>query len=77
MHTSWEKKGKKTQIVVSRYGVAASLDSAFIADYILTSISALLQYGYIMDTIACNEASKNRSTLKSLAIIRSIDFLEK
>ena len=69
-------KNDKEQIsgVVSRYGVA-SLDSTFIADKIFAGFSALAQYGYIVDTIACDGASENRSALKTLATIKAKDFL--
>ena len=44
-------------------------------DKILAGISALARYGYIVDTIACDGTSENRSALKTLATIKAKDFL--
>ena len=72
--TSWEKRGKRIQIVISRYGVL-SLDATFIYDKILSAIVACARFGFIANTLGCDRAAENRSALKTLGTLTVEDIL--
>ena len=71
--TSWSPmlshgKKSKQQFVVARYGLK-SITANFLEPVILEIISFLANYGFIVDTIVGDGASKNWSTFKGLATV--------
>ena len=72
--TSLEKKGRRTQIVVLRYGVL-SLDSSFIHDKILAAASALARFRFIVVVMGFDGASENRTAVKLLCDLSVKDLL--
>ena len=73
--TTWSEKGK-IQFLVARYG-KKSLTARFLKREIRKMIVSLAFYGFIVDTIAGDGASENRSTFKLLATISARDILSK
>ena len=68
------KKGRRKQIVVSRYGVL-SLDSSFIHDKILAAVGALARFRFIVVVMGFDGASENRTAVKLLCDLSVKDLL--
>jgi len=73
--TSLQKKERRSQIMVSRYGVL-SLDSSFIHVKILVTVSACARFGFITVVLGFDGVSENRTAVKLLAGFSAADILE-
>ena len=71
--TTWSSKGK-IQFLAARYGLP-TINEKNLSRMIETVITSLAFYGFIVDTIAGDGASENRSSWKSLATITAHDIL--
>ena len=69
-----EKKCKRTQIGLSRYGVL-SLDSSFIHEKKFVAFSALARFGFAVVVLGYDGASEIRNTVKLLCDMSVTYFL--
>ena len=71
--TTWSSKGK-IQFLAARYGLP-TITSARLARELEKVIMSLAFYGFIVDTVAGDGASENRTTWKTLATLSARDIL--
>ena len=71
--TTWSSKGK-IQFLAARYGLP-SVTAARLARELEKVIVSLAFYGFIVDTVAGDGASENRSTWKTLSTVSARDIL--
>jgi hypothetical protein len=71
--TLWNGKGAPMKFCGARYALL-TMDAAFIQNTVLKVTAALSCYGFIVDTLATDGASENRSANKMMATITAKDM---